>query len=265
MRGVAFKSIFPDMSSHQALGTILRWCDISQVAVFSAIPNATIHEDLKKFWAQGAVQRRNMVEMLVTGEEWRRLIDVNASGKVTPSVTRVGRTSWVVNSSVETAEGVALARVSTVMVAVDATDSSKPVPVPHAEALKGIVAEAPTVDVAPVCPRPSGAFTWRTQVRQSDCDSFEHINNAVYANLLEDARYTAHKTGAFVESSASSGSPRMLSIDYLGQPRALEFLDIAAWWDDEAKAIGFEFTTDSGNVVAKAALVPWSTAPRSSI
>ena len=49
----------------------------------------------------------------------------------------------------ETARGVPIARVQTVMVAVDKDDTSKSVPVPHVEVMRGLVQESESL-VAPV-------------------------------------------------------------------------------------------------------------------
>merc|ERR1712176_1096634 len=84
--------------------------------------------------------------------------------------------------------------------------------------------------------KPASAFVWRTEVRISDCDLLQHINNAEYGSLMEAARWAAAEAGIFRKNKAALGSAQRVCIDYVGQP-----VDIAVWWDGDANAIGFEF------------------------
>merc|ERR1719310_2170530 len=87
-----------------------------------------------------------------------------------------------------------LAVVDTVMVATDEETHSKSVPVPHAAEIKSmIVSDAPEIErptFAEFEPKPGTdePFVWRTRIRMTDCDSFGHLNNSVYATMAEEAR-----------------------------------------------------------------------------
>lgn len=261
---VQFKTLVPDNPAHASLATILKWCDSAQGALFDPIPDPSMRKEMQEWCMKGAVTRANVVELLVTAAEWEMLIDVVARSRVCPVITRVGRTSWVVRFSVETLRGQVLAQVQTVMVAVDANDFTRSVPVPFTEALQSLVHEQPGLEAPVACSRPHEAFAWRTEVRQSDCDAMQHINNAVYASLAEDARHAAVQAGALTDLRAVSGSLRKASIDYLGQPQAGDALVVAVWWDAGRGTIGLEFSS-CGDVVARVVLDVNEVSARSSL
>jgi len=183
-----FKVLYTDHAPHSSLGTVLKWCDTAQGALFRSIPDKTVAEELMKAYSLASVMRTNTVEMLMNQHDWVQHMDDAAVAVVRPLLVRIGRTSWVIQSSVETSAAVPIARVQTVMVAVDPNDSTKPVPVPHAETLRGIMREAAPVEAPQSGVRPPNSFVWRTEVRQSDCDDMQHINNAFYASLFEELR-----------------------------------------------------------------------------
>ena len=46
MASVTFKTLFTDKPMHASLGTILRWCDVSQAACYSAIGDTKVRREL---------------------------------------------------------------------------------------------------------------------------------------------------------------------------------------------------------------------------
>eukprot|EP00811_Abedinium_folium_P009194 NODE_18499_length_889_cov_5.393701.p1 GENE.NODE_18499_length_889_cov_5.393701~~NODE_18499_length_889_cov_5.393701.p1 ORF type:complete len:195 (+),score=40.83 NODE_18499_length_889_cov_5.393701:142-726(+) len=173
-------------------------------------------------------------------------------GDVFPVICRVGRTSWGTQCEIcHAPTGTHLATVSTTVVAVDPADILKPVPVPCAHTLRALISEEAAVGVPElpaIGPRPDAVFVWRTEVRSSDCDSHGHMNNALYCCLMEDARLAAVRSGAL--PAAFSGSARLASVEYLGQPNPGNTIDIAVWLDEVSALLCFEFAA-CGNVVSR--------------
>lgn len=261
---VEFWPLFLDQTFHAQLGAVSRWADSvpTQKALFSCLHNEQASEDMLRLWLTNAVNRKNVVEIMSSSKDWVKVV-AQGSVKVVPRIMRVGRTSWASNYDIVTGLGVPLARVQTVMVAVDEETLSKPMLVPHAELLKANVRDAPSLEVPSVKPRgEEPQLTWRVEVRQSDCDSLGHMNNTVYATLIEDARHVALQSKRFPHFS--DAGTRLASIEYIGQPHAGDMLDIAIWWDADAGAWGFEFLVKE-EVVAKCILVPWVIPPKSSL
>merc|ERR1712151_1448894 len=95
-------------------------------------------------------------------------------------------------------------------------------------------------------------------IRHTDCDLLGHMNNAVYGDLMENARRAAVIAGAFKGEKAAEGDVRLASIEYLGQPKAGEELDIAVWWDADAQLLGFEFLLEGKEVVSKSVIALWT-------
>lgn len=250
---VDFKTVFTDTPWYACIGTILRWVDVAQSEIYRSLPDSSVAEEVFQMYERASVMRAHVLELSVDSSTWERLIGVSGMARVRPSLARIGRTSWIVTTVVETPDGQQIARVQTTMVAVDFADTSKPVPVPHAEVLKEVVIPAPTLIAPEVAERPPSAFVWRTEVRQSDCDTLQHINNAVYGNLAEDARRAGAAAGALPAQDRGAGSrlARTVSVDYLGQPKAGDWLEVAVWWDLQHHAVCCEFSSDNGVVVAR--------------
>lgn len=259
-----FSMVFLDGPSHASLGAISRWVDSipTQTALFSSLCHSQALEDLLYLFSKNAVNRKNVVEILISGEDWEKVVG-RSRVRVFPYIMRVGRTSWSSHYDIFTSLGVPLGRVQTVMVAVDAATLTKPVPVPHAELLRSMVQDVPSLDAPAVKPRGEApSITWRVEVRKTDCDSLGHLNNTVYASLMEDARHVAVRSKKFPKL-AEIGTC-MASIDYLSQPHAGDMLDIIVWWDDDVSALGLEFAIKE-EVVAKCVLAPWAKPVRAAL
>ncbi|CAE8739302.1 unnamed protein product [Polarella glacialis] len=276
---------YMDFSAHNSLAAVLRWSDTGQMALLMGVSDKSVRYGLKESWERASVMRLNKVEMLVSGPAWEKvftegtaLAAANSSHgeayagmrvHVVPTLACVGRTSWTVLSDVRTKDGVGLAKVETVMVLLDAGTLSTPVPLLHSSVLQSLVVEGFSPNVPAVCDQPAGAFVWQTQVRPSDCDLLGHMNNVCYAMLMEDACGAAAACGALPVAGTGCGV-RLAAVEYLGQAKALERLDVALWWDQLAGAFGLRVSAvphggkerkdGEGRVVATGVIAPWAQA-----
>lgn len=254
--------LFLDMSAHNAVGAVLRWCDVSQMVLFESLEPSQDRTELVESWERASVTRVNKLEVLVRGQAWESTFSAlggfNSWARVRPALSKLGRTSWTVNFEVGTSGEKPLARVESVIVAVDPETLSKSVPVPKPELLKSLIyPDQQPVDVPKVCEKPANAFVWKVQARPSDCDLLGHVNNVVYATLMEDARRAAAEAGAVPQAA---GDARLLMVEYNGQAKALDDLEVAVWWDDNVKALGFE-TSFGGAVATRGVVVLWPAGP----
>lgn len=247
--------LYTDCTRHAMLGAVLRWCDTSQGALYRSVQSAEAREELLNLWEKSAVNRSMLVEMLVSGAEWEHTINAKSATRViiSPVVSRVGRTSWGVRYNIRTAEGTQLANASTVMVSVDAETATKPVPVPRAEVLRQLLQEGPALKEPCVCSRPPVAILTQTEIRFTDCDVIGHMNNAVYGDIMHHAVNSAVQAG--LGSEDASNGLHMVFIEYIGQVKALETVDVYVWWDGQARGFGVEIFGRDG-IAARGTLVP---------
>eukprot|EP00931_Biecheleriopsis_adriatica_P120428 TRINITY_DN95551_c0_g1_i1.p1 TRINITY_DN95551_c0_g1~~TRINITY_DN95551_c0_g1_i1.p1 ORF type:complete len:273 (-),score=54.99 TRINITY_DN95551_c0_g1_i1:27-845(-) len=252
-----FESMYVDRTKHNALGAVLRWCDTFGALYMDDLDIDEVQrKELLKVAAFQYVNRVTQLEILVSGQRWEEAVLQSPKIRLSSCVSKVGRTSFGVTSFGSTEAGEELFRFSTVIVNVDADDSSKTRPMLYPEAHKAALREVRPVEVPKADARPAEAFVWRTSVRHTDCDLINHMNNAVYGDLMEDARRAALAAGSFSGTPAAKGDVRLASVEYLGQPKAGQTLDVAVWWDAQAQHLGFEFKLDGAEVVAKGVLVP---------
>mmetsp|Transcript_37737 Transcript_37737/g.79857 ORF Transcript_37737/g.79857 Transcript_37737/m.79857 type:complete len:363 (+) Transcript_37737:238-1326(+) len=256
--GTLFKTLYPDIVAPAAVGTILKWCDAARSDYFGKLGAMKALRWLEL----GSVMRSNAIEFLVPLAKWSEKVCCKTGVHVRPHLQRLGRTSFAFRFTVSAEDGEPLARVESVLVSIDRRDPTKPVPVPNAESLKPLLRPAlvPPVHVAPASSssRPPAAFVWKTVVRKSDCHALEHINNAVYGQLIEDARGAAALAGALPPDLANAedakGFPRAALIEYMGQPGEGDVLNVAVWGDAETGVVYFEIFMDDGSVVTKATI-----------
>jgi len=259
--GTYFKTLYPDVVPQAAICAAFKWCDGAQSDFTSK--HKALPEEVAKRQEYGSVMRSNAIEFLVPMEEWTEKVSCKTSVHVQPSLQRLGRTSFAFRISINAEDGQPLARVESVLVAVNPEDLTKPIVVPYQEEYRRALRPAvvPDVHVAPVAPgaRPASAFVWRTIVRKSDCDALQHINNAIYGSLIEDARGAAAMAGALPRNLANveepNGFPRAALIEYLGQPHEGDLLNIAVWCDEDKGVVYFELFMENGAVVAKASIL----------
>eukprot|EP00746_Dinoflagellata_sp_MGD_P030060 gnl/MRDRNA2_/MRDRNA2_17120_c0_seq1.p1 gnl/MRDRNA2_/MRDRNA2_17120_c0~~gnl/MRDRNA2_/MRDRNA2_17120_c0_seq1.p1 ORF type:complete len:270 (+),score=28.38 gnl/MRDRNA2_/MRDRNA2_17120_c0_seq1:70-879(+) len=252
-----------DYRPQSLLETLLTWSGTAQDVVYESIPDP----QAMKVFVHNVVMRQTVTQVLMSGTDLKKLLSTKPKHRARPWVIRVGRTSYVFGCLIETIDGIAWARVRTTMVAVDAETLMRPVPVPYKEVLEGMAQKEDNLaDLqAPTCSaRPANAFVWHTKVRFTDCDILQHITNARYGSLIEDARWAAAKAGFFNSTPLALGRTHTVCIEHTGQPHAGDSLDIAVWWDKEAEVMGFEFTVTQ-RIVATAALSLLAEPARSSL
>mmetsp|Transcript_2769 Transcript_2769/g.6038 ORF Transcript_2769/g.6038 Transcript_2769/m.6038 type:complete len:348 (-) Transcript_2769:59-1102(-) len=255
----ALKAVYPDTMPQAAVGATLKWCDSARHDFL--VRNGLADEEAAKRQLSGFVMRSNAVEFLVPLEEWSEKVRCEASLHIACTVARVGRTSLAFRLSMASEDGTPLARVESVVVAVDPEDITKAVVVPCADHYKELCQPDVfgSIHVQPLSrnPRPTDSYIWRTMVRKSDCDGLHHINNAIYGTLLEDARAAATRAGAIPDAApvdCHHGFPRGALIEFLGQPHEGDALNVAVWYSEESGSFYFEFFMDDGKVVSKASL-----------
>jgi acyl-CoA thioesterase FadM len=182
---------------------LLKWCDTAQGAVWKALPDKTISNEMHGLWDSSAVMRVTTGHVSTSAENLNETDEVHISAWL----SRIGTSSWDISFVIETESGGAhVASLHTTMVNVDPESMSQTMPVPHREALAAAVLPRVEISWEPVdSERHPGAFLWDTTVRLTDCDSNGHINNAIYASLAEEAR------GMAANSSAYSGNGNILA------------------------------------------------------
>lgn len=94
-------------------------------------------------------------------------------------------------------------------------------------------------------------------MRWTDCDTNGHLNNSVYATLIEEVRADAASKAQTAEEKYSWELPvQAMRIDYLGQPRSGDLLEIESWQIAPTGCFEFNFRVQ-GNLVASASIDPW--------
>eukprot|EP00930_Biecheleria_cincta_P033376 TRINITY_DN23119_c0_g1_i1.p1 TRINITY_DN23119_c0_g1~~TRINITY_DN23119_c0_g1_i1.p1 ORF type:complete len:160 (+),score=27.71 TRINITY_DN23119_c0_g1_i1:289-768(+) len=86
-------------------------------------------------------------------------------------------------------------------------------------------------------PRPDNAFCFQAVVRWVECDEFGHLSQSQYALLTEEARAVAAAAGAFGNGEVAiitSSSPTRFDMDFVGQAKAGDRLQIYTWWDGDS-------------------------------
>eukprot|EP00405_Crypthecodinium_cohnii_P045261 CAMPEP_0206579944 /NCGR_PEP_ID=MMETSP0325_2-20121206/32854_1 /ASSEMBLY_ACC=CAM_ASM_000347 /TAXON_ID=2866 /ORGANISM="Crypthecodinium cohnii, Strain Seligo" /LENGTH=287 /DNA_ID=CAMNT_0054085859 /DNA_START=43 /DNA_END=903 /DNA_ORIENTATION=+ len=259
-----FKTLYLDCVPHAAIGGLLNWCDAAQTDFFVRCAGFSPEAARQAEWT---VTRSNTLEYLVPLSSWQRYVSPKAFISVKTSLARIGKTSFALRFSIESEESVALARLESTMVAVDPQDFTKPVPVPNIDLFRQVLKPDAVPPVYAIEATPSerhrAAFCWDVEVRASDCDNLQHINNAIYGYLMEDTRRAAAEANALPEALArpsdAGGFPRAVRIDYLDQPQAGDVLSISLWPDEvDSSVLHFEFTLPlypNGKVVCKASLM----------
>ncbi|CAJ1389745.1 unnamed protein product [Effrenium voratum] len=250
---------YVDFSAHNAFAAVLRWCDTAGAFILNRVNDDAARRTLLRRWESSAVMRSIHAELLVRGSAWEATFAGNLCSGTTvtvdPILTRLGRTSYTLQSSVRVREtGQLLARVETVMVQLDES-LTKSVPVPCAWALEPLLETAARAEPLPSLERPAGCFTWKSQVRPSDCDLLGHMNNASYAVLMEDARLAFGAFGAFGAFEPAS----CLRLEFLAQGKAFQDLTLAVW--RQGRHLGVEM--ENGSLLARGLFVePETPRPR---
>jgi len=100
-------------------------------------------------------------------------------------------------------------------------------------------------------------FNYSVRVRAYECDSFRHVNNAVYIQYLQQATIEVLRVGA------TSASPQVhtLAIEYQNPAHFGDELDIAAWViaANEARFVcGYEISRGPDKTPVAFAQIEWS-------
>ena len=249
---------YMDYSSANSLAAVLRWCDTAGLCILKELSDPTLRQKLEAMWMQSAVMRVVRARMYVRGMAWESTFTSGAAAGtsvlVSPTLVRLGNTSYTLQNQVTLASGTALASVETVMVQLDA-NLQKAIPIPG-DQLRSMLRPSPELIVPLAGEQPASCFTWKVEVRPSDCDLLGHMNNASYAVLFEDARRAASRVLGALDADSDIS---MASIEYVSQARAFEILKIAVWWNAERRVYGLCMCNDLKTVVARASLVPFQT------
>ena len=247
---------YVDYTSANSLAAVLRWCDTAGLYVLKKLSDPAVRSKLEALWMQSAVMRVIKVEMQIRGAAWEAAFAAGAvsgtSVRVSPVLSRLGRTSYTLQNQVSTAAGTPLARVETVMVQLD-VDLQRPAPVPT-DVLQSLLQHSQALRVPFASEPPPSCFTWNVQVRPSDCDLLGHMNNASYAVLFEDARHAFGHSARVPGDSLADSDVSMASIEYITQARAFQVLEISVWWDIQGHSYGLCMRDQAKTVVARAAL-----------
>ncbi len=150
-------------------------------------------------------------------------------------VSRVGRTSFdFCHRIVRAGAGVA-ALASCTVVMLDDTGAPKAVP----DAVRAFVVEDVVPSVEPLqSVAPEDAWSREITVQPSDQDILQHVNQARYADYVEDTRQLAAAAGAY---PAVPAMPGKLWVEYRRENQNGQRLRMLTWkLHDEPLALGFE-------------------------
>lgn len=107
-------------------------------------------------------------------------------------------------------------------------------------------------------------FTRRFRVRHYELDSFNHVNNAVYANYMQEAAIEASTEAgyspAWYREHGTSWFIRQLSIRYYLQATYGDALDVTTWVSDMRRVMSnreYKITRVSDGAVVARARVNW--------
>eukprot|EP00756_Hemistasia_phaeocysticola_P063731 Hpha_TRINITY_DN7205_c0_g1::TRINITY_DN7205_c0_g1_i1::g.102119::m.102119 len=207
-------------------GTLLQWTS-----------GVSFHPDVRNELSEtpgiARVVRRQHIRFHLGLSEWykmaEKMIEISQ-----PLDYKMGRTS-IVRRLRPTCEGRPVATVSVALVVTDRT-LRKTVPIPPR--VRELVSRYPTAeeDLPPFRPqpRPAGAFRWRTEARYIEIDHLRHLNQSVYAFLVEEARAVAAAEGGYPEGEAAGLArqpPQVVDLDYVGQAHPGDALSVYTWWD----------------------------------
>ena len=200
--------------------------------------------------------RSNRAQLLLQHDEYKEWKDV----RIYPVLQHVGTTSWTCGFRVTNATAsLLLALVETTMVSTDAKYTIAQ-PIEHRSTMLQMI-EASRQHQQPVdlgralfskCEEKDGVtpHCYSQLVRVTDCDALNHINNAVYATLAEEARvYTASQNKYSSDAGNLMGRQPgcECSISYIGQAHPFETMDIETWSSGGSGSSGSSGSTKSNS------------------
>jgi acyl-CoA thioesterase FadM len=209
-------------------------CDTSQGLLFSS--DDPHKQALKDLWSGNCVMRTNRAKLLLMHEEYRDWNDV----LVWPLLQHVGKTSWTCGFRITDSSGSkVMALVETTMVATDDTfTESRPISSESKSGMISLMQKQQQEDVG--LGRPLfGArsvdddvpFRYQRNVRVTDCDKLNHVNNAIDGVLAEETRLYAASLCKYgsEDSQRASLQASECQISYVGQAHPFETMDIVTW------------------------------------
>lgn len=186
----------------------LRWRTISRS---EKIP-------LRLFWTLGVV-RAQVLELY-------EHVSFDVELELSMWVSRVGRTSIELSHDITRTSDAALVGRSTATIV---TLDSERRPAPVNERAREFVVDRPSVAAERLASEPPpGAFRRGVDIRPSDQDLQQHVNQARYADFVEDARLLAARAGSYGAGDWEA-APKRFVIAYEAEARAGEAADIVTW------------------------------------
>jgi len=273
MPKVAFTPVYMDVCMSRCVhAAVRRWCDLSvDLEQFVAgIPEPDQRALVLKA-LNSCVSRQNLTRLLKSLPDWPRPTWANncqtSRLHVTGEIVAVGTTSFRVKSSISAGE-VCLAEMESTLVCVDPETLSQSQAIPCAQQLRSALRSQERVRETKPLPASSNytagqLYTWRQPVRWTDCDTNGHLNNAMYASLVEEARADAATKAQTAQEKYLWELPvQAMRINYFGQPKPADLLEIESWQIPPTGCCAFNFHV-KGHLVASASTDPWPSAQNS--
>ena len=212
----------------------LRWRTISRS---QKIP-------LRLFWSMGVV-RAQVLEVFHS-------VSFDVELELSMWVSRVGRTSIELSHDItRTDDGEVIGRSTATIVTLD--ENRRPAPVK--DGAREFVVERPTVtaerlDAEP----PPDAWQMPVHIRPSDQDLQQHVNQARYADLVEDARISCARDGGYGPGDWAS-APKRFVIAYESEARVGDGVSAVTWAaSGRARTAEFILRKENGQIATRARL-----------
>jgi acyl-CoA thioesterase FadM len=158
----------------------------------------------------------------------------NVELELSVHIGHVGRSSIAfAHSATRASDGAVASRSRTVMVLLG--PDKKPASVPDNIRMLVQSGETPEALASPGEP-PADAWAHTIQVRPSDLDSLQHVNQARYVDFFDDVRQLAQAAGAYGEQT--EGDVKQISVEYLREAKLGRDL-LALTWRLPSGALGF--------------------------
>jgi acyl-CoA thioesterase FadM len=212
----------------------LRWRTISRS---EKIP-------LRLFWTMGVV-RAQVIEI-------RQHVAFDVELELSMWVSRVGRTSIELSHDITRVEDGALVAQSTATI-VTLDDERRPAPVK--DGAREFVVDRPRVTAERLeSEPPSGAWRRSIDLRPSDQDLQQHVNQARYADFVEDARLFCARDGGY-GSGNWDAAPRRFVIAYESEARVGDSVEAVSWpAPGRERAADFVLRKENGQIATRARL-----------
>lgn len=210
----------------------LRWRTISRS---QKIP-------LRLFWTMGVVRAQVL--------ELHAQVSFDVELELSMWVSRVGRTSIELSHDVvRTEDGALIARSTATVVTLD--DERRPAPVK--DGARDFVVDRPCAKAERLeFEPPPDAWRKAVEIRPSDQDLQQHVNQARYADLVEDARLLCARSGGYGPGDWEA-SPRRFVIAYESEARVGDGVQAVTWSSSERlRTAEFVLRKENGQIATRA-------------